>query len=86
MSQVNQIHLLPERDRMMAETYSQNADGSNNPTGEAQSQEGPQVHRSTHPAAKAVSKADAETKVVEPGDAENKSVTVGRKATAKKKG
>ena len=41
----NQIHLLPERDRMMAETHRQTADGSSNPTGEAKPQDAPKVHR-----------------------------------------
>jgi len=45
MSSPNRIHLLPERDRMMAETYRQNADGSNNPTGKAEPQDAPKVHR-----------------------------------------
>lgn len=43
MSRPNYIHLLPGRDRMMAETYTQNADGSNNPTGEAAPQDAPHV-------------------------------------------
>lgn len=71
---------------MMAETFSQNADGSNNPTGEALPQDGPQVHSGVPTAktsAKRVSAGQAETKVVEPGDAENKSAA---KKTAKKKG
>lgn len=45
MGSPNQIHLLPERDRMMAETHRQNADGSANPTGAATPQDAPAVHR-----------------------------------------
>ena len=43
MSRPKYVHLLPERDRMMAETHKLNADGSNNPTGIAASQDAPHV-------------------------------------------
>lgn len=80
MPRPNYIHLLPERDRAMAETYTQSADGSKNPTGEAQPQDGPQVHRAAA-ASKKVDAAKAETKVVIPADAENKTAA---KPTRKK--
>lgn len=75
---------------MMAETYRQTADGSNNPTGEAQPQEGPQVYTGVPTAARASSKqvkaGQAETKVVEPDDAENKTAKKTASKGAKKKG
>ncbi len=55
------IHLLPERDRAMAETYRQPVDGSSNPTGEATPQTAPVTH---HPPFTDV----AEAKVVRPAD------------------
>lgn len=52
------IHLLPERDKMMAETYTQGIDGSANPTGEAQPETIPTVHEGF--IAKVVEKPEAE--------------------------
>lgn len=59
------IHLMPERDRAMAETYTQNVDGSSNPTGAAEPQKAPVITR-------AVSREKAENKQVKADAVENK--------------